>query len=64
MEPSTFQRCLVPGQVAMGTNWNVGSANCTFLLRVIKHWHRLCREVVESPFLEMLKGHIDVVLDN
>ncbi|KFP97484.1 hypothetical protein N329_03313, partial [Haliaeetus albicilla] len=30
-----------------------------FTGRVIKHWHRLHREVVESPFLEIFKSHLD-----
>jgi len=35
-----------------------------FTVRVVKHWHRLPREVVEAPSLEAFKARLDGALSN
>jgi len=32
------------------------------ILRVMEHWNRLPREVMESPSLEILNAHLDAYL--
>ena len=35
---------------------------CNFTQRVVKHWNRLPREVVDAPSLRALKARLDVAL--
>ncbi|KFV08405.1 hypothetical protein N340_08037, partial [Tauraco erythrolophus] len=35
-----------------------------FHLRVVRHWNRLPREVVDAPFLEVLKARLGEALSN
>ena len=35
-----------------------------FTVRVVKHWHRLPREVVNAPSLETFKARLDGALSN
>jgi len=35
-----------------------------FTMRVVKHWHRFPREVVDAPSLETFKARLDGALSN
>ncbi|KFV17251.1 hypothetical protein N340_12108, partial [Tauraco erythrolophus] len=35
-----------------------------FTMRVVKHWNRLPREVVDTPSMDMFKARLDEALSN
>jgi len=59
MGPGCAQRCSETGQGAMGTNkhrkFHLNMRKNFSAVRVPEPWHRLCREEVDSPSLEISK---------
>ncbi|KFW09546.1 hypothetical protein N327_06534, partial [Fulmarus glacialis] len=35
-----------------------------FTMRVVRHWNRLPKELVDAPFLEVFKARLDGALSN
>jgi len=44
--------------------FRLGIRKIPFTLRVVKHWNRLPREVVDAPSLETFKVRLDGALSN
>jgi len=46
------------------TEFHINMHQNFFTLRSVEHWNRLPIEVVDSPFLEIFKTHLDTYLGN
>ena len=47
------------GQKLEHRKFHANAMKNLFTVRVMEHWNRLPREVMESPSLEILKTHVD-----
>lgn len=69
MGPSSFQWCAAIGQGSMDKKmehrkFHTNVNKNFFTVRVMYHWNRLPKEVVESSFLEIFKTSLDNFLLN
>ncbi|KFQ32429.1 hypothetical protein N332_04894, partial [Mesitornis unicolor] len=44
--------------------FRLGNRNKFFTVSVVSHWHRLPREVVDAPSLEVFKARLDGALSS
>ncbi|KFQ48684.1 hypothetical protein N334_12378, partial [Pelecanus crispus] len=44
--------------------FRLGIRKKSFMLRVVRHWHRLPREVADAPSLETSQARLDGALSN
>ena len=44
--------------------FNLDTSKKFFTQRVVRHWHRLPREAVDAPSLEVFKARLDGVLSS
>jgi len=69
MERDFSQGCVVIGQGGNSSKLKEGRFRLDirmkfFTMRVVKHWHRLPREAVAAPSLEVLKARLDGALSS
>ena len=66
MGPGSYWQCPATGQGTITGTQEIPYKHEEELstVRETEHWNRLPREVGESPFLEILKTHLDAFLCN